>query len=848
MNNLFFWKDWHKTDKNSFYNFVAYLIILLYLTGLYWFKGLENVINWDVLSELDEIPTVLDTFSEEQLSFNINSNAYIIKERFLSSPMMINRMGIILFFGFYITGLVFLLTAFTKLPRYWFLGGMTALAGILITFRFENIFQSTNNLPFLLIFGVFAGTAFLINSYFNYLFIRQRSMIFGLLVIALGFIIQYTSKINQNIGSLSAYGLLSAIVITLLFIILVSHEIMAGLVWVVTKSAMKGNNLMNQFMIVSSIYLLNILLIFLEKNRFIDLNFLPISPYLLHFISVIIGIWGFYRYCEQSRFFNFATTGSAIYFGLAIVSSATILYAFATANDPLIEAFESFIITAQLCIGLAFFLYTLVNFNQPLKQGLSVHRVLYQPKFLELSIFRLAGTIVAFALIAFANYAPYNQLLAGYNNALGDYYYSTNDLKSAEVFYKEATHTDLHNHKSNYALASLAMKMDDKNNVGFFLKNAVQRVPSPQAYVGLSRTLQENDMFFDALFTLKEGERKFPKNQQILNNLAYLYEKAKVLDSTLIYLKKAEENCTNCDLAESNLLYFDLKYNSGKIAVEKYRKADEVANYQSLRANRTALRVLTNSKFSNAPIKIPSDSLLDVSTFALIYNESQNKNGEFQIPAKTLQKIQQKVGNEEFMIDLAYARACQNYYHENKIEGIKQLSVLASDSSSKQKMYSQTTATWFLQNGVYDKAIEYLGKANDYTSIEALEKQNYKQNIADSQKKQSLELLNQGSIEEAYRKAPLNPFVLQETVGFLNKQKKEKQAYDLAFEAIQLNDKSAELWKIYTLQSLRIGMKEYAEDGLLNLELLLPSADYNAFISTYQAQKALMEKNIQGFE
>lgn len=848
MNNLFFWKDWHKTDKTTFYNFIAYLIGALYLAGFYWSKGLDNVINWDVLSELDEIPTVLDTFSDEQLSFNINSNAYIIKERFLSSPMMINRMGIVLFLGFYITGLVFLLTAFTKLSRYWFLGGMTALAAVLITFRFENIFQSTNNLPFLLIFGAFAGVAFLINSYANHLSIRQRASVFGGLVVLLGFIINLTSKINETIGALSAYGLLSAIIITLVFIILVSHEIVAGLVWVVTKSAMKGNNLMNQFMVVSSIYLLNILLIFSEKNRFIDLNLIPISPYILHFISVIIGIWGFYRYCEQSRFFNFATTGAAIYFGLAIISTATMLYAFATANDPLIEAFESFIITAQLCIGLAFFLYTLINFNQPLKQGLSVHRVLYQPKFLELSIFRLAGTIVAFALIAFANYAPYNQALAGYNNALGDYYYTTNDLKSAEVFYKEATHTDVYNHKSNYALASLAMKMDDKSNVGFFLKNAVQRVPSPQAYVGMSRALQENDMFFDALFTLKEGEKKFPKSQQILNNLAYLYEKAKVLDSTLFYLKKAEENCTNCELAESNLLYFDLKYNSGKTSSEKYRMNEEVSNYQSLRANKTALRLLKNTKFSNAQIKISSDSLLDVSTFALIYNESQNRNGEFQIPAKSLQKIQQKVGNEEFMVDLAYARACQNYYHENKIEGIKQLSVLASDSSSKQKMYSQTTATWFLQNGVYYKAIEWLTKAGDNESVAALESQNYKQYISDFQKKQSLDLMKQGSIEDAYKKAPLNPFVLQEMIGFLNKQKKEKQAYDLAFEAIQLNAQSAELWKIYTLQSLRIGMKEYAEDGLLNLELLLPSADYNAFISTYQAQKALMEKNTQGFE
>jgi len=50
------------------------------------------------------------------------------------------------------------------------------------------------------------------------------------------------------------------------------------------------------------------------------------------------------------------------------------------------------------------------------------------------------------------------------------------------------------------------------------------------------------------------------------------------------------------------------------------------------------------------------------------------------------------------------------------------------------------------------------------------------------------------------------------------------------------------------IQSLKIGVENYAEEGLGKLRLLISATDYQAFLSTYQAQKALMEKNKVGFE
>ncbi len=95
---------------------------------------------------------------------------------------------------------------------------------------------------------------------------------------------------------------------------------------------------------------------------------------------------------------------------------------------------------------------------------------------------------------------------------------------------------------------------------------------------------------------------------------------------------------------------------------------------------------------------------------------------------------------------------------------------------------------------------------------------------------------------------PLNPSILDKTLAFYNTNlKKPNDAYQMIFRAIELNDSSTELWRLYTLQSLKIGMNDYAEDGLQKLQQLSTPADYQAFLSTYQAQKALMEKSKEGF-
>lgn len=864
MQKLFFWQNWPKNERFSFVFILTILFSSILLLSFHWFKGLENVIHWDILSELDEIPVALDTFSDGQLKFTINGNAYIVKERYLASMMSINLLANYTFAVLFMLGLSLLLSAFSGMSRYWFLGGMALLAGVLITFHLEIVFNTVNQLPFLVAFSAFAGLGFYFNTFAPQINAQKRFLAFLVLSIAAAVLISFFAKALNPSLAVFSYGLLSAIVLSAIFILLVAHEISASLVWVVSNSGVKNRNHVPSFLAISSIYLLNVLLIYLEKSQYIDWNIISINPVALFGISMVLGVWGFRDYSEQSNFFNFRNIGSWFYLGLAIITTATIGYAYATANDSLIEAFEDFISYAHVAMGLCFFFYVLINFTQPLQKGLEVHKVIYKPKFYELLLFRMAAAILVFMLISFKNYNNYFQTKAGYYNTIADYYTATEDFQAAETFYKEALHFDIRNHKSNYALASLALKNGDKENTGLFLKNALEKNASPFAYAGLSKVLQEKDMFFDALFTLREGVSKFPENQQLLTNIAYLYEKTKVIDSTFYYLNLAKTNCSDCDLAESNLLAYQLKYGEKDSLLSAMRSSNpkiggdnRASKSMSLRANRAAAdKILQKQATTN--IEFTKDSAINVSQFALLYNLSSFNNAMFPYSSKDLQNIQRKEVNNDFFEDLEFAISCRNYFSENKLEGLKQLAVLANDSTKHKPLYNQVVGMWFLQQGVYDKAVELLSKAGDVSSVEILQKQNYQQTIVDFQKAKAEEMFKTALVENQNSKAdfdkilqenPLNPYVLNKVVDFYNNTlKKPNDAYNFVFRAAELNDTSAEIWKLYTLQSLKIGLTDYVADGLAKVQQLSSPADYQAFLSTYQAQKALMEKTKDGFE
>nr|MCU0325952.1 hypothetical protein [Spirosomataceae bacterium] len=167
MNRIAFWQNWTKSDRILFYGLGIIALFSIILTCFYWYNGLENVINWDVISELEEIPLEIDKFSQGSLDFTVNANTYLINERYSASPININPTTANIYFAFVIIGLLILLSVFSELKKWWFLIGLAGLAAILSISGLENIFRQTTKTPFLIAFGTLGGLMVVFNSFFQ---------------------------------------------------------------------------------------------------------------------------------------------------------------------------------------------------------------------------------------------------------------------------------------------------------------------------------------------------------------------------------------------------------------------------------------------------------------------------------------------------------------------------------------------------------------------------------------------------------------------------------------------------------------------------------------------------------
>ena len=146
MNQLSFWKNWQKPTFTLYIFALIILSISLIIFGLSYFKGLENVIHWDVLSELNDLPIVLDQFkisANETLS--IPAKAITVTEQFVASPMAINTLGNYVFLGLFVLGFLLILSALTPLRRFWYLVFMGSVILLIVTFNFGLIFNLANN-------------------------------------------------------------------------------------------------------------------------------------------------------------------------------------------------------------------------------------------------------------------------------------------------------------------------------------------------------------------------------------------------------------------------------------------------------------------------------------------------------------------------------------------------------------------------------------------------------------------------------------------------------------------------------------------------------------------------------
>ncbi|GGC14386.1 hypothetical protein GCM10011325_46570 [Dyadobacter sediminis] len=868
---------------------VAFAVLLLSLL-FFIIKSIDplaNVIRWNVLSELSEIPSVVDVFQLGQWKYGVAVPSHLVTESFIASVMETDFLVVQLFWVFALSGLSLVLASLTTMPRFWYLAGMIVFILLLSFSQLEilNVFGEGNRSMFLLAVVLYGGLGYYFHAFRPDLGIAVR--ISGMLAVSVVFalIVMFGAKTAFPAFTAASYSFPLWLLLTVLFLLVSATEIIAALVWLSTSASPgKGKAGLINFIVISVLYLLLLLLMYLKNTKVIDWNLTLISPVYLALFAAVAGLWGFRRRADATAgTLPFRSTGFWLYTGLFIISAAFAAFAAGTANDPVLEVLEDVVVQGQLAMSTVFLFYVLINFYPLFQQNLAVYKVLYKPLRFGLTQTRLFGFAGVIILFSIQKLLPFNQAITGYFNGLGDLYSNTGEFVLAEQYYKLALQQEFQNHKSNYALASLALKQGDENASAFYFRQALLKNPSPQAYAGLSGILVQENLFFDAVHSLKEGINRFPENGELLNNLGMLYSRTNVADSAYFYLDKAAENTSRPEIPATNLLAILAKSTDSGL-LDSLAAKSEKHSYLSWQANWLAIQNLRQQFVKEEFNKeaVPADSMLSVSAFAYLLNYTTNQAKLDSMPAILLPKLAAK--NPVLSEDLTFASLYSEFYSRSKLKALETLTAWTEEEGEKSQLYNKVLGHWLLQLGLYDKAIEFLSQvegtegtigmaiANALSdkkevAVVLLDKlQEKSPDNAIGQLKQTLfsdakprsgsdslvqvisKSPSEKNFDNAVKNNPFDAGIVSAASEYFRGKKQISKAYKIILDALRYNEYAPRLWEQYAFLSLEQGLLGQANEGEIKVKQWASAADYQQFMNRYQPMRALIEKQRAEFQ
>lgn len=441
MTSLIFWKHWSRSYRLTYLVGLLLLGISLLAFSIAWWRGLGNIVRWDVLSELVDLPITLQTFTDGLLDYSIPAKAYAVSEQFVASAMQIEpSVATGLLVGL-CAAFTLLLSAVTAFGRVAYLAAMTLFVTSLSLFRLEMLDIAGLDGPYLFLGLIiaFGSVSYYFHAFRPDIGIPTRLAAFGGLVTVVTVGIGLLARVPFPALTVVSYSLPVLLLLSIGFIVFIAFEIVAALVWLTSANRLGSRPLgLRNFIFISLLYLINLALIYLKNTKSVDWDVYTISPFVIYLISLVLGVWGFRQLSEQRDAEPFQDAGAYLYLGLGLLTTLTIGYVFATANDPLVEVFEDTITYSHFVMGALFIAYVLINFRAVFRQHLPVYRVLYKPRNLQLPVVRLLGVLGILFFLYGQNFFPLKQAITGYYNGLGDLYTTTGETASATAFYELA--------------------------------------------------------------------------------------------------------------------------------------------------------------------------------------------------------------------------------------------------------------------------------------------------------------------------------------------------------------------------------------------------------------------------
>ncbi|MCB0488539.1 MAG: hypothetical protein R2820_10080 [Cyclobacteriaceae bacterium] len=710
MHALQFWKSWARVYQRI--GLVVALIFVLSLCFLWysWLMAPAPALNWLHIQEQEQITVPAHTFQHGLLELTIPGDNYLIFERLLGSSLKPNVTAGYVFLGALAIGMVVLLTIVTVLSRFWYLLGMGLFILLIVGFRLEiiNMFGMPNK-----VFTIITLACYIIPSFYFQFFrssttFRVRLLIFSVITALLAIVTSFFSGVDYPFLHLSVTGVTAGIVLSVIFILMVAHEILASFVFVASQASAQSKSL-NHFLIISVIYMANLALAYLHKIGTIQWDFLYINFYLLLTISGILGVWGFrQRQPQYEGIIDADPFGTLLFLSLGIICFTTVGYFLGTANDPALATIDDAIIYGHLGYGIIFLTYIISNFISMLAKNMPVYKVLYKPNNMPYFTFRFGGLIATLAFFFYNTWqVPVQNAFSAYYNAGGDLYKVTGNSTYAEAFYQQAGTYGFLNHHSNYAVANIEGTKGNSIRERNFYDRASQLRPTEFSFLNLSQTFQREGSWLEAMLALQEARKTFDNSGPIQNTLGLVYSKLNLLDSSLFFLQRAMEDNLSREGAQTNFIGVSAKNNLNVPADSLLRLLE--SDNQGTRSNALAFANMQGTKV-NFEFDALADTTLNLFSASLINNYVLNHLGE--LDSALVNKaiaIAKKPVNSDYEEAVLFASALALYENGSIGRAYSLLEEVAIRSRDQDK-YNSILAMWSLEQNAPFNA----GKFSDY--------------------------------------------------------------------------------------------------------------------------------------
>ncbi|MCC9168749.1 hypothetical protein [Pontibacter harenae] len=725
MNKIKFWESWDTSLRYPYLFLLLFGVVALLLGTYFFFTGTDAFYAWDKIAQLSVVSVPVHEIERMQVPFTTSADSYLITEQYDLGLLNIKTLPAVIFLIVLAVCIAFYTAAASAMKRAPFFGAILLLMLFLASFNMDSVGVSgsgTGQVLLIVSIGLLASVAYAFQTFFPNVRFGWRVLATLGIVLLIGSLVFSKDILPTNLTALHLvnYSSLGTIVATVLFLIWTSYENLNALLWINTQGKTPQRRFsIWQFVLVGLLYLLNLLLLFLREVGYVKLDMFYVNAYAILLLSAVSCFWGMrQRETIYKGMFLFKPTGAVLYLVFASIAFMSIGYAFVMANDSLTVLFHNMIVYTHLAYGIMFFLYVLINFGGLIKQRLAVYRVVYEPKRLPYYTVLTMGSILFFILVMRTNYRSYFQAYAGYYNYLGDLYVASDNDLLAERFYQESDAHDVNNLKANYSLSSIYRQRQQRNNEVLRLQNAIAKRPNSRVYVHLANMYDEQQYFFEKLYVLQEGVKKFPESTELYNNLALLYMGTNVADSVNHYFNLAHSTSSRNETVQSNRLAF---YTQQAMIEEATSLLDDSRNakYKPLRSNMATLRQLLGRQ-PDEKADFKPDLLEQASDFTLFYNTTLRRVGRGDTSSLPLLNTYiTSPNNQVFLQDLLFLKGMVHFYDGRPMEARRVMEELALTSSRLSGYYYHIIGLWMMEDENYAAAASYFEQAKKLGRKEA---------------------------------------------------------------------------------------------------------------------------------